>query len=89
MMYDLKMENIIMQRHTEGDQVRIDIPDKTDPDFELYHGEQGEIVQVIEDDAGKATRDKRDGVLYRVRLDDGETIDLRWRDLRPSSSESN
>ena len=59
-MYDLKRENVIMQQHTEGDQVRIDIPDKSDPDFELYHGEQGEIVEVIEDDAGKATRDKRD-----------------------------
>ena len=72
-----------MQRFTEGDQVRIDIPDESDPDFEQLHGERVEVVKVFEDDAGKATGDERDSVLYRVQFSNGDSIDLRWRDLRP------
>jgi ribosomal protein L21E len=37
-----------VQRFDEGDRVRIDIPDETDPDFEAYHGETGEVVAVID-----------------------------------------
>jgi hypothetical protein len=66
------------------DEVRIDIPDTTDPDFDRLHGESGEIVEVLEDDAGAETGDGRDSVIYRVALaGDGEVVDVRWRDLRP------
>jgi len=72
-----------MHRFDVGDRVRIDIPDETDPDFERYHGETGEVVEVICDDAGEATGDERDSLIFRVELDGGETVDFRWRDLRP------
>lgn len=39
--------------------VRIDIPDKTDPDHR-YHGEHGEVVEISQDDAGITTGDERD-----------------------------
>lgn len=66
-----------------GDRVRVDIPDSTDVDFERYHGRLGKVVDVIEDDASTTTGDERDDTLYRVRLDGGTTVDLRWRDIRP------
>lgn len=66
-----------------GDKVRVDIPDKSDPDFE-YHREQGTIVEVIDDDLGSTTGDERSSKIYRVELDTGDQIDFRWRDLRPS-----
>lgn len=66
-----------------GDRIRVDITDETDPDFD-YHGEHGEIVEVLEDDAGEVTGDDRDSRLYRVDLNDyNHTLDLRGRDLRP------
>jgi hypothetical protein len=43
-----------------GDRVRIDIPDETDPDHERYHGEHGQIVDILEDEAGMLTGDGRD-----------------------------
>lgn len=66
----------------EGNRVRIDIPDETDPDHHL-HGEHGRIVDIIEDDAGVETGDERDSTLYRIGIDDRGTVDARWRDLRP------
>lgn len=72
-----------MERYVKGDRVRVDIPDETDPDHERYHGEEGTIVDVRSDNAGSVTGDERDSTLYRVELDSGETVDLRWRDLRP------
>jgi len=71
-----------MPQFIEGDRVRVDIPDETDPDHRL-HGEHGTVVSVLQDDAGTTTGDERDDVIYRVELADGENIDLRWRDLRP------
>ena len=53
------------------------------PDLETYHRRCGEVVNVFEDDRGDETDDERDEVLCRVRLDDGEQMDFRWRDLRP------
>jgi len=72
-----------MDRYTEGDRVRIDIPDETDPDHDLYHGEHGTVVDILEDDAHAVTSDDREGEIYRVELESGETVDFRWRDLRP------
>lgn len=72
-----------MQRFDEGDRIRIDIPDTTDPDFDRYHGQYGMVIDVIGDDAGIETGDERDSCLFRVEVDDGSVVDLRWRDLRP------
>lgn len=67
-----------------GDEVRIDITDKSDPDHERLHGRVGEVVGVHEDDASALTGDERDERLFRVELDEsGEQVDVRWRDLRP------
>lgn len=76
-----------MKRFEVGDQVRIDIPDQDDPDFDEYHGQTGEIIGVIEDDAGLQTGDERDSHVYRVELSNGSVGDFRWRDLRPANSE--
>jgi len=65
-----------------GDRVRIDIPDETDPDHDL-HGEHGRVVDVISDDAGTVTGRDQDNDLYRIALDDGRTMDVRGRDVRP------
>jgi hypothetical protein len=43
-----------------GDRVRTDIPDETDPDHERYHGEYGQIVDILADEAGMLTGDDRD-----------------------------
>jgi hypothetical protein len=72
-------------RLEQGTEVRVDIPDKTDPDFERYHRRCGTIVAIVEDDASELTGDDRDDVLYRVEFNDGEQQDFRWRDLRSIS----
>lgn len=73
-----------MRRFTEGDRVRIDIPDETDPDHEQHHGSLGTVVEVFRDDAGRETGDERDNYLFRVDVDGGPVVDVRWRDLRPT-----
>jgi hypothetical protein len=77
-----------MQRFSEGDRVRVDIPDETDPDYQVYHGEHGRVVAVLSDDADSLTADKRDAQLYRVAFGSGKTADFRWRDLRPPVDDS-
>jgi ribosomal protein L21E len=65
-----------------GDRVRIDIPDKTDPDHARLHGTHGNVVDVVEDDAGRVTGDSRDSYLYKVRTEENGTVNARWVDLR-------
>lgn len=72
-----------MDELNEGDPVRVDIPDETDPDHDRYHGLHGIVVEVLEDDADRVTGEERAGEIYRVELETGETADFRWRDLRP------
>lgn len=72
-----------MKRFEVGDSVRIDIPDETDPDYERLHDHHGTIVEIISDDADALTGDEREAHLFRVDLDNGATINVRWRDLRP------
>lgn len=74
-----------MERFEEGDAVRVDIPDRSDPDYRRLHGERGVVVDVIEDDAGLETGDERDSQLFIVELENGATESLRWRDLRPAT----
>lgn len=76
-----------MQRFNEGDRVRIDIPDETDPDHDQFHGAHGTVDMVLQDDAGQETGDERDNLLFRVDVDNGSVVDLRWRDLRPPSQD--
>ena len=78
-----------MQRFSESDRVRVDIPDETDPDHDQYHGVHGQVVTVLTDDAEAITGDERDDGLYQVALNSGETADFRWRDLRPPTDENN
>ncbi len=66
-----------MENTNKGDQIRIDIPDETDPDYQ-YHGKHGVIVKIISDNAGKETGDSQDSRLYRIQLESEETIDARW-----------
>lgn len=72
-----------MRRFEVGDQVRVDIPDKSDPDHERLHRKRGTLVDILEDDAGKVTGDQRDSRLYKIELENGESVHLRWRNLRP------
>ncbi|MFD1646666.1 hypothetical protein [Haloarchaeobius litoreus] len=73
-----------MQRFAEGERVRVDIPDESDPDHERWHGTEGTVVDIREDDAGMETGDERDSIEYRVESDGGESMWFRWRDVRPS-----
>lgn len=65
-----------------GDRIRIDVPNESDPDFDL-HGQHGEIVNKLNDDASDITGIDADDDLYRVKLDDGTVHDVRGRDVRP------
>lgn len=76
-----------MQGFVVGDRVRIDIPDETDPDHEVYHGSHGQVIEILSDAGHSVTGDERDSLLYRIDLDSGETVDFRWRDLRPPVEE--
>ena len=76
-----------MRRFEVGDCVRVDIPNRDDPDFDHYHGRTGEVAEVIEDDAGETTGDERDSYLFAIEFENGETEHFRWRDLRPASEE--
>ena len=59
--------------------MRVDIPDETDADYRV-HGLHGEVIEIVEDDAGDVTDDERDAVSYWVAMETGETIHFRWRD---------
>jgi hypothetical protein len=41
------------------------------------------VVAILEYDAGRATGDERDSLLFRVELEDDEIEDFCWRDLMP------
>lgn len=73
-----------MRRVEAGDRVRVDIPNESDPDYDWFHGRHGDVVNVMEDDAGRETGDQRDSHLVSVEFEDGSTHDFRWRDLRPA-----
>ncbi|WP_370515553.1 hypothetical protein [Halorhabdus sp. CUG00001] len=72
-----------MKQFTQGDRVRVDIPDESDIDYEQFHGQHGTIVSILSDDAGTVTGGDQDSQLYRVEFDSGETMDFRRHDLRP------
>ena len=47
-----------------GDRVRLDITDTTDTDFN-WHGQHGQVVEVLEGDAGEVTGDDRGTVKFQ------------------------
>lgn len=53
-----------MSQYAVGGRVRIDIPDETDLDDEQYHGEHGQITNILEDATGSLTGEKRDSIIY-------------------------
>ena len=69
----------------QGTEVRVDIPDRDDPDFDAYHRRCGTVIERLTDNASELTGDDRDDVLYRVEFDDGKRQDFRWRNLRPAT----
>ena len=72
-----------MNELNKGDNTRVDIPDETDPDHDAYHGLHGTVVDILEDDADRVTGEERAGLISRVELETGGTVDFRWRALRP------
>ena len=72
-----------MPRFEEGDRVRVDIPDETDPDHDELHGKHGTVVELLSDDAGETTGSEQDSVIYRIEVENGQTHDFRGHDLRP------
>lgn len=76
----------MVKRFAEGDRVRVDIPDETDPDHDRLHGESGVITEVQTDAAEEYSGDSRDNYLFFVDLDSGDTATVRWRDLRPAET---
>jgi ribosomal protein L21E len=76
-----------MPDFSPGDRIRIDIPDETDADHNQYHGREGTITDVLADDADIETGDRGDAGIYRIELDDGTSVDMRQRDLRPPLEE--
>jgi ribosomal protein L21E len=73
-----------MRRFDEGDRVRVDIPAESDPDHDRLHGETGVVEEIQADAAEDYSSDSRDNYLFFVDLDSGETVTVRWRDLRPA-----
>ena len=70
-------------RWSEGDRVRVDIPDETDPDHRRFHGRHGRVIAIVPRcSSGEAEADP-DRSKYRVEFDGGGYADLRWYDLRP------
>lgn len=78
-------KDLLIKRFEIGEYVRIDITDTDDPDFDRYHRRTGEVVEVIEDDAGEHTSDERDSYLFAINFENGDREHFRWRDLRPAS----
>jgi len=70
------------QRFTEGDRVRIDIPDEDDIDNQ-YHGKHGTVIDIITDDLHRLTGFERDKYMYTIQFSDDTTLHCRQRDLRP------
>lgn len=70
------------QQFTEGDSVRIDIPDENDIDH-AYHGRHGDVIDILTDDLHRLTGNPQDKYLYTIQFSDNTTLDCRQRDLRP------
>jgi hypothetical protein len=65
-----------------GDEVQVYIPKADDPDHQ-YHGEVGEIVDVLDDQLSELSGNPSRGELYTIKFEDTElaTADFRYDDL--------
>jgi hypothetical protein len=74
-----------MSLYQIGEDIRVDIPDPSDPDHH-YHAEVGTIVEVVEDDLGSLTGTPQDSYLYTIDFDDPSlgTMDFCHSDLKPA-----
>ena len=72
-----------MAEFSTGDTVCIDIPDETDPDHDSYHGDHGRIIDVVKDEITTITGEQIDEPRYRIRLPDGEELELPAHAIRP------
>ena len=72
-----------MKQFKIGDRVRVDIPEKDDPDHERLRQKHGTVLEILEDNAGQETGDVRNSYLFSVEIDDDSIENLRWRGLRP------
>lgn len=69
--------------YSVGDEVEVYIPRGSDPDHR-YHGETGEVVDVLEDQLSEALETPERGYLYTVEFDSPEIdeADFRGDDLQ-------
>jgi hypothetical protein len=76
-----------MTMYEPGDDVRVTIPEQSDPDHR-YHGEVGTVTAVFVDDLGTLIGDPKDDYIYTVAFDadDLATMDFRYRDLTSALS---
>ena len=72
-----------MPEFSTGDTVRIDIPDETDPDHDQYHGEHGQIIDVVKGEITTITGEQIEETRYRIQLSDGEELELPAHAIRP------
>ena len=63
-----------------GDEVVVEIPNEKDPDH-CYHGEIGEVIDILEDDLSDITEDTKDDYLYTVELENDVSHGFRYSDL--------
>jgi len=73
-----------MSEFSTGETVRIDIPDETDPDHDAYHGEHGHVIDIVEGEMTTITGEQVEEIRYRIRLPDGEELELPSHAIRPS-----
>ena len=67
-------------KYCTGDRVEAYIPVANDPDHR-YHGKEGEVVDVLEDDLSQAFDTPGRGFIYTVEFDE---VGLEPADFRPS-----
>ena len=72
-----------MTEFSTGETVRIDIPDETDPDHDAYHGEHGQVIEIVEGEITTITGEQVEEIRYRIRLRDGEELELPAYSIRP------
>lgn len=66
------------ERVSQGDRVRVDIPDESNPDHDRHHGRHGEVIAVLTDSGTEVLE-----LTYRVEFDDGGYEDFPQWHLRP------
>jgi hypothetical protein len=74
-------------RFNDGDCVRVDSPDETDPDHDPSHGAHGQIIDGLANDAKIITASSQDSILCRVAFETTKQADFRRWNLRSPTDE--